>query len=44
MYAQNDERYYVLMNNLYNHQKKSEQKKKLIKSDHLMNLKISKLL
>ena len=44
MYGQNEDRYNILMNNFYNVNKKNEYKKKLIKSDHLKNLKLSKLL
>jgi hypothetical protein len=44
LYGTHEDRYNVLMNNFYNSGKKNEQKKKLIKSDHLKNLKLSKLL
>lgn len=44
MYAENSEKYYVLINNFYNPTKKIEQKKKLLKTNHLKNLKLSKLL
>jgi hypothetical protein len=42
MYGENNDRYQVLVNNLHNSAKKAEQKKLLIKSNHLKNLKLAK--
>jgi hypothetical protein len=44
MYGESGERYQVLVNNLHNFTKKVEQKKLLIKSNHLKNLKLAKLI
>jgi len=40
----NEDKIFVLMNNLYNFESNTEKKKKLIRSKHLKELKLSKLL
>jgi hypothetical protein len=44
LYGTSEDRHNVLINNFQNSTKKNEHKKKMIKGDHLKNLKLSKLL
>lgn len=44
MYGENHENYQVLVNNIHNFNKKAENKKILIQSNNLKNLKLSKLI
>jgi len=44
LYGENGDNYQILFNNLYNYSKSFNHKKRLIKSSHLIDLKLSKLL
>lgn len=44
MYGEGQDRFMLLINNIYNFNKKSEVKKRLLKSNQLKNLKLGKLL
>jgi hypothetical protein len=44
MYGEGCEKFQVLVNNIHNFNKKADKKKGLIKSNHLKNLKLAKLL